>query len=190
MSSQTKMSDDNIKVLQVFGANSKKLQDAVKKHVPEKTTIKYEVDKPTQIVGSIDETTEAGLVATARLFMGDNASNFGKVVNILLAHYQSDNTKVERLRQYKKAWKTAFGLNPIFRLGSEEDNLTNEKIFDIVAYGSHLHSTNFDEHFKLQNSWLYPMVKIQLESLILNIQKLTTLLDMEFVRPVLAEELG
>lgn len=177
--------EENVRVMKIFSANSKDLHDAVLKHVPKKTTIKYKVDEPTEVIGEIDDATEAGLVSKARLFMGDNVANFNRVVNILLSYHKDEREKVERLREYKKAWKKSFGLHSLFRLGSEEDNLTNEKVFETLAYGKHLHSEKFDEHLKLQDSWLYPMVKIQLQSLILNIQALSTVLNAEFVRPFL-----
>ena len=179
------MDQEKVKILRVFQINSKKLNEAVKKHIPAKTTIKYKVNEPIKVEGEIDVTVEAGLVSSARLFLGDNVSEFGRIANILSEHYREDKTKVSRLREYKKAWKGIFGPHSLFRIGTERDGLTNKKVFDLIVNGSHLHSDLHDEHLEFQQSWTYPMLRIQLQSLILDIRTLTRMLCAEFVDPIL-----
>jgi hypothetical protein len=178
---------EKVRILRIFHVNSEKLREAVKKHIPKKTTIKYRVNEPIGIEGEIDVTVEAGLASSARLFLGDNTSNFDKVVNILLNYHQDDNQKVSRLREYKKVWKKIFGPHVLFRIGTEEDDLTNRNVFDMIVNGSHLHSdiSKFDKNFELQQTWTYPLLRIQLQSLISDIRKLTTMLSIEFVEPIL-----
>lgn len=182
------MTQEDLKTLKIFSISADKLQEAVVRYISGKTTIKYKVDQPIIVEGGTDETIQAGLIANARLFMGDNKAEFNKVVNILLKHHGDEKTKVSRLRNYKKAWKKTFGLNPTFRIGSEEDNFTNEKVFDIFANGSHLHATSFDEHANLQASWIYPIAILQLEAYIISIRSLTQMLKLEFIDAILTEE--
>ncbi len=174
------MSDEEIRLLGVFQANARKLAQAIEKHASTTQTVHLETDQPIKMEGFVDETVEAGLVVTARLFIGTD-TNFNRVLNILSRHYRQDTVKVERLREYKKAWKKIFGLHPLFRLGAEKDGLTGEKIFDIMAYGNHIHSNKFEEHQMFQQSWLYPLMRIQLDDLISKIHRLTMGVCVEFI---------
>lgn len=178
---------NNYKVLKVFAVNCDKLSAAVKNHIPQKTTIRYDVGRPMKIEGDIDQTIEAGLVSTARLFMEGEVTDFNKVVNILLWIHKNDVEKVRRLRDFKHAWKEVFGLNRLFRIGSEDDNITNEKIFKLIAYGNHLHSRRHDEYTNLQSAWIYPFARVQLQSMIFSIRSLTTVLNTQFVLPLLEQ---
>ena len=185
------MKDEEIEILQIYQSNAQKLREAAKKHITGKMTVSYKVDKPIEFKGEIESMAEVGIVSSARLFLSEREpAKFTRVVNIISEHCCNDKEKFQKLREYRKIWKLIFGPHRLFRIGTEEDELTNWAVFDMIAHGSHIHTglDKFKKHSNFKQSWIYPMLKIQLYSLIMDIQRLTTMLEKEFVEPILESE--
>lgn len=184
----SELSKSDLKVLQLFAQKSEELQTGILRHVPKKTTISYKVDEEIKIEGKIDPIVEKGLVVLAREFLDKHETvAFIRVVNIVSKYYRSDEEKQSRLKEYKRAWNKVFDRNPLFSIGPVENPLTNRELFDMVAYSNHIHTDiskdteRFAKYESIIKSWVGPIAEIQLHSMLINIQRLTQLLRIDYV---------
>ncbi len=186
-----KLSAQEKKILELFAENAKLLSSNVAAHMPKKTTIKWHVDEQLKIEGITEEIIEKGLVVSVRQFIDEGETiEFKRVVNILSRYHKDDEKKVARLRSYKRGLKKVFGPNPLFGLGPAEQPLTNREVFDMIAYSNHIHTDiqneeRYKKYESLSQSWIAPMLHVQLDAMILAVTKLSNMLRIEFIDPLL-----